>query len=103
MRNWPAAPAQQQRPPAIGGADGVVETRLGQEDMVLLTQDSPGRSLRLSSSTNASSSSALRREGVDAIASALIAANDPDAKILGELASGDAIAAYEKQNGKIEL
>lgn len=34
-----------------------------------------------------------------AIASALIAANDPDAKILGELASGDAIAAYAIDSG----
>ncbi|GAB5897487.1 acyl-CoA dehydrogenase [Mycolicibacterium mageritense] len=33
------------------------------------------------------------------IASALIAANDPDAKILGELASGDAIAAYAIDSG----
>ena len=50
----------------------VVEARLGQEDVTPFTLDSPGRSLRLSSSTNASSNSALRREGVDAIASALI-------------------------------
>ncbi|MHC9296966.1 acyl-CoA dehydrogenase [Mycobacterium sp. LTG2003] len=34
-----------------------------------------------------------------AIASALIAANDPDAKVLSELASGDAIAAYAIDSG----
>src|SRR6476660_8542097 len=33
-----------------------------------------------------------------AIASALIAANDPDAKVLSELASGAAIAAYAKDS-----
>lgn len=34
-----------------------------------------------------------------AIASALISANDPDAKVLSELASGDAIAAYAIDSG----
>jgi 3-oxochol-4-en-24-oyl-CoA dehydrogenase len=34
-----------------------------------------------------------------AIASALISANDPDAKMLGELASGDVIAAYAIDSG----